>query len=623
MKNKLKILLILIILVLSIGIVSASDDNSTDGSLLLSDDTTDSGDLLQDGPDKEIPVVSVNSSNAHYGESIDIYLKDKNDAPITNQNLTTTIDNISNTQLTDLEGKISLKLNFKPDNYLLNVYFRGNENFSSINQTFNIGVLKANAEIIPVGTTVVKGDYFHIYLKTLNGTAITSEEVSFSVNGKTYTAKTNGEGKTGFKANLAAEKYSISVAFRGNDYFNPASVIAEVTVVEPATITIGNTRLLSNGYLRIYLKCNNPNLISKKTVKITVGSKTFTKTSNSEGIIVFKPNAGVGTFKVTVTFNGDSDMGAAYAEKTVTGIKGDVKNPLKQKIPLKNGLPDVDLMPGSYVLADEDMTYTLTKAQYRDVIKRDSYCLYLNNKLSKYTFFKSKSEPKLNHIIKREKWNVIERAVNTKIVKKNKKGYWPSKITVSLKGKSYTYSEVRDEQNTGYTCGPTSASMCTQVLRNYFNEKYMAQLAGTSSYSGSSTRGLKKALEKKNFKCSMYYKKSFNKALKQLKKGGCTLVFHTWNHYVAILDISKDGKKVLVGNPSGDYDHGSHAIPTNWLTVKYMKKRFNNYDTSGLIVKLNYNLKKATKNKINYFYSSFGTKWVRQNTGERIPQIGY
>ena len=98
-------------------------------------------------------------------------------------------------------------------------------------------------------------------------------------------------------------------------------------------------------------------------------------------------------------------------------------------------------------------------------------------------------------------------------------------------------------------------------------------------------------------------------------------MFHTWNHYVSILDISKDGKKVLVGNPSGDYDYGSHDIPTNWLTVKHMKKCFNNYDTSGLIVKLKYKLSKSTKNKINSFYSSMGTKWTRQNVDERIPQI--
>ena len=132
-------------------------------------------------------------------------------------------------------------------------------------------------------------------------------------------------------------------------------------------------------------------------------------------------------------------------------------------------------MPGSYVWGDDNAKYTLKKSQYKDVLKRDSRCLFLNGKLTKYTFFKTKSHPKLNHIIKREKWNVIERAINTKLVKKNKYGYWPGSITVSLKGKSYTYPYVRDSQNSGYTCGPTSCSMCSQVLKNYVCEKYLCK----------------------------------------------------------------------------------------------------------------------------------------------------
>ena len=146
-------------------------------------------------------------------------------------------------------------------------------------------------------------------------------------------------------------------------------------------------------------------------------------------------------------------------------------------------------------------------------------------------------------------------------------------------------------------------------------------MAGSNYYSGSTTKGLKKALEKYNFKCSIYYKSSFTKAINELKKGGRALVFHTWNHYVAILDISADGKKVLVGNPSGDYDTGSHSIPTNWLTVSYMKKMFNNYDTSGLIVKLKYSLSTSKKTQLRNLYSSMGTGWVAKNTNERIPQI--
>lgn len=610
----------LIILLVSIGIVSASDDNSSADSLL--DDSPTPSDILQNGTENEIPEISINSSTAYYAESIDIYLRDNDNNPLANQNLTTIIDSTNNTDITDSQGKITLKLNFKPGNYLLYVQFKGNENFEGVNQTFNIKILKLDSTLTPLNTTVISGNYLHVYLKDVNKNAIEGETVQMTLNGNSYTANTNDRGRSAFKISLAVGNYPVTVVFRGNDYYNPISNTFNVIVPATTTLTIGNTILLTNGYLRIYLKSATPSAISKKTVKITVGSKTFTKTTNTEGIIIFKPTAGTGTIKVTVTFDGTSNIIGCAAEKSVSGIAGNVKNPFTSKIALKNGLPDIDLMPGNYVLADGDMKYTLTKAQYRDVLKRDSYTLFLHNRLSKYTSFKSKSEPKLNHIIKREKWNVIERAINTKIVKMNKKNYWPKQITVSLKGKSYTYSEVRDIQNTGYTCGPTSSSMCTQVLRCYFNEKYLAQLSGSTFADGSTTKGLKKGLEKFNFKCSLYYKSSFNKAITQLKKGGCALIFHTWNHYVAILDISKDGKKVLVGNPSGDYNHGSHSIPTKWLTVNYMKGRFNNYDTSGLIVKLKYNLGKATKNKLNNYYSSMGTNWMRKNTSERIPDIG-
>ena len=74
-------------------------------------------------------------------------------------------------------------------------------------------------------------------------------------------------------------------------------------------------------------------------------------------------------------------------------------------------------------MADNDAKYTLKKSQYRQVLKRDSYSLYLYGKLTKYTFFKTKESPKTYHVIKREKWNVIERTLNIKLVKKNKYNY--------------------------------------------------------------------------------------------------------------------------------------------------------------------------------------------------------
>ena len=69
-------------------------------------------------------------------------------------------------------------------------------------------------------------------------------------------------------------------------------------------------------------------------------------------------------------------------------------------------------------------------------------------------------------------------------------------MKVSLKGKSYKYPEVRDVQNTGYTCGPSSASVCSQVLRNYSCEKQFAKLAKTNRR-GTTVHNLEKALKQK------------------------------------------------------------------------------------------------------------------------------
>ena len=610
MNQKLKFLIICIILsVFCIAAVSAGDNTTADD--------TNSTELI-----KETPTISVDSSNVYTGQSIGISLKDSNDAPISNQNLTANINNKNHVINTGDEGVAGLNLNLKPNSYDLNVIFTGNDLYSPVNKIFNVKVLKLPSTITPINTTVLKSNYFYVDLKDNFGNALTGKTVSFNINGKTYNKISNDKGRAGLQINLNADaKYSMTVSYAGNDYYASSSKTVSMIVPAVTSIVVGNNKLLTNGHLRVYLKSSTFSAISKKTVTVKIGSKTFTKTTNTEGIVVFKPNMKVGDYEITATFAGTSTVFSSKASKKVSCIVGDVKNPTKQKIPLVNGSPDIDVMPANYVMGDGDMKYTLLKAQYKQTIKRDSYYLYLNKKLSKYVYFKTKSEPNLQHILVREKWNVIERAINTKIVKANKNNYWPGSITVSLSGKSYTYPQVRDVQNTGYTCGPTSSSMCTQFLKSYICEKQLAKLSKTTVRDGSFANLLKAGLEKSNFKCSYFYKSSYDKAINQLKKGGCALIFHTWGHYVAILDISKDGKKVLVGNPSGDYDHGSHSIPTNWLTVNYMKNMFNNYNTQSLVVKLKYNLKSSTKTQLKNTYSSFGAGWTAQNTNERIPQI--
>ncbi|WP_458403694.1 hypothetical protein [Methanobrevibacter sp.] len=553
MTRKVKYIFILtVLLFIAIGGVSANEDNSTDIV----------GEIQEDEP------ITLNSNE--YGGDV---LKN------------TTEDNL----------KSDLSSNSKE----LEISAADNDTLKAA---------KSDLKITKDSNFVKKGNTYYLYLKDSSGKKIAGKKLSIEFNGKTYTQTTDSNGKFGIAVDISNTTASMKVSYKGDDEYNAFSKLIEFYIDKSMTMEIGNAKLLTNGYLRIYLK-GTASAISGKTVKIKIGNKEFSKKSDAEGYVILRPNVAAGTYTITATYENYT------VSKTMKCIKGDTIHPSKKAIPLVNGLPDVDRMPANFRMGDDEAKYTLLKSQYLQTLKRDSKYLYLFGKLSKYTFFKTKSTPKINHILKREKWNVIEQALNIKLVKKNKINYWPNSITVNLKGKSYTYSEVRDVQNTEYTCGPTAASVCSQVLKNYFPEKYFQVKAHVTH--GVNLNVLKIAVDKSNFKSTYFY--SMSTAVKQLAKGGCAIIAYLPNHYVSVIDVSKDGKKILVSNSYGKYDvGGATKIPTNWVSLTKFNKKFRGV---GLVVKPNYKLSKTAQTTLKNLYKSTGTNYMRQNTDERIPDV--
>lgn len=513
----------------------------------------------------------------------------------------------------DNDAIVSTQMN---DNESISQSLDDNSNILSKNVPESDGILKAakssksDLKIVNYTNFVKSGNTCYFYLTDLNGKKIPNKDLTISFNGKNYAKTTNSNGRVGINVKSSASSSSMKITFKGDDKYNAFSKTLKFYIDQSISMTIGNSKLLTNGYLRIYMS-GPKDSISGKTLKITVGNKKFTRTTSSEGFVVLKPKVAANK-KYTVS----ATYGKYVVSKRIKCIAGNVISPFVKSIPMVNGMPDIDVMPSTYVMADDDGKFTLEKSQYQETIKRDSYFLFLYGKLSKYTFFKTKDCPATKHIIKREKWNVIERALNTKLVKKNKYEYWPDSITVSVKGKSYTYSEVRDTQNTGYTCGPTSASVCSQALRNFHSEKFFQEEAHVTD--GVNIPVLKSALERNGFKASYYY--TVDDGVRQLAKGGVALIAFLPNHYVSIIDVSPDSKKILVSNSYGDYDVGGDSrVPTDWVSVSYFKSKF---EGVGLVVKLNYKIGDSKKAQLNYLYNSMGANWIRQNVNERIPDVG-
>ena len=581
--------------------------------------STDSHDDALNLADSNTPKTKANAKTKTYvtlktnhlktKDKLTIFLKDQHGFRVKNKVFSVTINMQKYNLKTNSKGYAKLNINHPARTYKARIIFVGDEKYESLNTACSLSVSKIKTSIGSYKNVIINNYRIYSQLKDTHS-FLANKKVQYILNGKTFERTTKTKGETNLKIKLKIIRYNIIIKFAGDEYYRASSKNFKFYVINKDSLSIGNDKLITNGYLRIYLKDLPAQLCSNQEIQINVDNNKFNIETDDEGIVVMKPQAKAGTHKVTAKF------GTYSISKNLRCYNGDTKDPLYESIPLSNGKPDIDIMQWYFVMANDDATYTLSESQYKETLRYDSCCLYMYKKLPKYTLFKSESNPSYYHIIKREKWNVIERELNTRLVKNFEYDYWPDSITACLKGKSYTYPVVRNIQHTEYTCGPTSASLCSQALKKFNSEKYY-QVKG-NAYNGINIPDLKNILDDNEFDTSYFY--DMDSAVEELKKGGCALIAYLPNHYVSVIDVSNDGDKILVSNSYGTYNVGGDSrIPTDWVYLSTFKSKFAGV---GLVVRLDYNLKSSEKNVVKNYYSSMGPSWTAHNTNERIPDVG-
>lgn len=576
------------------------------------------------------------------------------------------------------DGKVSIKLNgvsLKDENNKVRIYrIKGNSvtatfpiqkgmkydhvnvtvisegrNYNQVSTTKKINVIPLNTKIVVTNTFIDNNNNYiinatikdkhddNVIGKRFLDFLVDNSKVRINNKSKVYTIM---NGKINLKIPLDQYKkgaHTVQLKLRGdNAYSSSSSTLYNINLREKyqTKIIIDTPQKAKNASqtnLRFYVTYDNNSIL--KTInqgKITVKINNEVLTSdvnNGKAIISHKLPNKIGTYDINAYYYGIDDLKDSSANKEITLTSNSIsssesailgnKDPKKERISFNSaGVPDLIYMT-NYVWADDDATYTLSKSQLEEVFQQDSFSLYLNGHVSKYVAFRTINESNIYHVLKREKWNVIEKQAN-KIRVKSNKGTLPDNITVSLKGKQYTYAEARAIQSLGYTCGPTAASVCTQTLKNYVNEYTFAVEFNTYTYTGTYARYIPISMKLHNMTAEYYYKSNFESALSKVAGGGYTFIFYGVNHYVSIIDVSKDKSKVLVSNSYGNYSMGGGKIPNGWVSVSYMKNRFSTDSFAGLLVSLHYSLSSDTKTKVNNLYNNFGTNWIRQNTNEEL-----
>ena len=88
----------------------------------------------------------------------------------------------------------------------------------------------------------------------------------------------------------------------------------------------------SGKYYTVTLKDKNGNVLANKTVKFTLAGKTYTVKTDAKGVAklainIYKP----GTYKLAVSFAGESTLGASSKQATIKILKNKVKITRKTK----------------------------------------------------------------------------------------------------------------------------------------------------------------------------------------------------------------------------------------------------------------------------------------------------
>ena len=175
-----------------------------------------------------------------------------------------------------------------------------------------------NTQLTVNKNTIVKNDSLVIYLKDNDGNKLSNKTVTIKIGANTYTKTTDSSGKISLKITLDAKKYSVELAFAGDDDYNATdlSFTLEVTKIKTA-LSLTSSKILRGKNLYIYLKDSSGKAISGRKVIATLGKDKKTLTTDKLGKVYFKINSTPGNHSLKLSFNGDDDYLASSKTFTV------------------------------------------------------------------------------------------------------------------------------------------------------------------------------------------------------------------------------------------------------------------------------------------------------------------
>lgn len=169
--------------------------------------------------------------------------------------------------------------------------------------------------------------YFKVTLKDNSGNPLKNQKISLKVNKKSYSAYTNANGIALIKAtSLKVGTYSVSLSYAGSSGYSSSSLSKKVKVLSSAVGSdLTKTYRQTSKYSVKFWKDNDVLANSKVTFK--VNGKTYTKTTDSNGVASLNIKLHVGKYTITATnpYSGEKVSNKIIVKKEKTDIGSKAK----------------------------------------------------------------------------------------------------------------------------------------------------------------------------------------------------------------------------------------------------------------------------------------------------------
>ena len=188
--------------------------------------TKDSTSLTSSGKTYAVTVTS---------KSITLTLRDGSGKVIANRKVTATVNGKTYTATTNSKGVATFKLTLKTvKTFTVSLKFAGDSYYTASTKSIKVKVTKTKTKLtVPKKTfkRAAKVKKITATLKDQTGKVIKSKKVTFTVNGKKYTAKTNKKGVATVKVKLSKKKtYKVTVKFAGDKTYYAVKKTGKVVI---------------------------------------------------------------------------------------------------------------------------------------------------------------------------------------------------------------------------------------------------------------------------------------------------------------------------------------------------------------------------------------------------------